>query len=323
MRTAIFNARFDQLDSIRGFAAQAARDAGMDDSQVYAVELAMDEACTNIIEHAYKGNEDGDIECTCDSNPVCLTMVIRDHGKPFDPSTVSEPDLDADIETRPLGGLGIYLIKQLMDEVHFEPLGESGNVLTLVKRLKVPGAKSQSDSLAPQWRQIIALGESLMKTESLLRQRDLILETAVRLLGGQVDLWLDESWFRLPGPVHDPLFPPEPPDEPMQEVYKTGIASPPRPKGTSLTYPLKTGGMVMGVVKVTRIEKPFRKREIETLEGLAGHVSLALAGSHRSSVEKWRIEQLTLVRRVSAQIANVLDMDELTRQSHQTHPANV
>ena len=58
----------------------------------------------------------------------------------------------------------------------------------------------------------------------------------------------------------------------------------------------------------------FKKKEIETLEEMAGHVSLALVGSHRAAVEKWRIEQLTLVRRVSAQIANVLDMDELTRR---------
>ncbi len=136
MRTAIFPARFDQLDTIRGFASQAARDAGMDDSETYAIELAIDEACTNIIEHAYQGENRGDIECTCDSNNACLTFVIRDHGKPFDPSTVSTPDLDANIDDRPVGGLGVFLMKKLMDEVRFEPLGESGNVLTMVKLLK-------------------------------------------------------------------------------------------------------------------------------------------------------------------------------------------
>jgi len=314
MRTAIFAARFDQLDAIRGFAAQAARDAGMDDSQVYAVELAMDEACTNIVEHAYKGEENGDIECTCDANDVCLTLVVRDHGKPFDPSTVSEPDLDGDIETRPLGGLGIYLIKQLMDDVHFEPLGESGNVLTMVKRYKAAGTKIRADALGPQWRQIISLGESLMKTDSPVRQHDLIMETTGRLLGGQVDLWLDEDWFRLPGPTHQRFFPPEPVDETMLQVFKLGIASIPKGKLTSIAFPLKSGGLVIGVLKVTRLEKPLHKREIETLEGLAGHISLAMSGSHHAAVEKWRIEQLTLVRRVSAQIANVLDMDELTRR---------
>ncbi len=188
MRTAIFPAKFDQLDAIRGFAAQAARDAGMDDSQTYAVELAMDEACTNIIEHAYNGEEQGDIECTCDSNDACLTVVIKDHGKPFDPSTVAEPDLEGDIESRPLGGLGIYLIKSLMDEVHFEPLGESGNVLTLVKRQKSATVKNQANLQVPQWKQIVTLGENLMKTESLVRQKDFIVEVAAQLLGGKVEV---------------------------------------------------------------------------------------------------------------------------------------
>jgi serine/threonine-protein kinase RsbW len=79
MRTEIFAAKFDQLDAIRGFAAQAARDAGMDDSGVYAVELSMDEACTNIIEHAYEGLEGGEIECTCNADAKKLTIIIHDH----------------------------------------------------------------------------------------------------------------------------------------------------------------------------------------------------------------------------------------------------
>ena len=310
MRTAIFPARFDQLDAIRGFATQAARDAGMDDSQTYAVELAMDEACTNIIEHAYHGEDGGDIECTCDYNKSSLTMVIRDHGKPFDPSNVSEPDLDADIDSRPVGGLGIYLIKKLMDEVHFEPMGESGNVLTLVKHQKKTSLRNPHSSL---WRQIVTLGDELMRAESLAMQRDLIIDATARILGSQVELWLDENLTRLPGLNQQTLFPPEPTAESMLRVFKLGIPFTPKGQKTLLAYPLKNGGIVIGVIQVTRTAAPFRKKEIETLEGLAGHVSLALVASHRFMVEQWRIEQLTLVRRVSAQIANVHDMDELTR----------
>src|SRR5664280_12953 len=117
MRTAIFPARFDELDSIRGFATQAARDAGMDDSETYAIELAIDEACTNIIEHAYQGENRGDIECSCEFDAAGLTVVIRDHGKPFDPSTITTPDMDADIDDRAVGGLGVFLMKKMMDEV--------------------------------------------------------------------------------------------------------------------------------------------------------------------------------------------------------------
>jgi len=133
MRTAIFPARYKNLDDMRQFAAQAAKDAGMDDTEVHAVELAVDEACSNIIEHNYGLDKRGEIECTCTAANDCLTVILRDHGKPFDPSGVAEPDLVSEIEQRPLGGLGVYLMRQLMDEVRFEALGEAGNLLTMVK----------------------------------------------------------------------------------------------------------------------------------------------------------------------------------------------
>ena len=136
MRTAIFPARFDQLNAIREFAAQAARDAGMGDSDIDAVQLAVDEACSNIIEHAYRGVKGGDIECTCDPGPNAVTVALRDHGRPFDPRKVPPADLTSDISHRRIGGLGVYLIHALMDEVRFEALGASGNVLTLTKRGK-------------------------------------------------------------------------------------------------------------------------------------------------------------------------------------------
>jgi serine/threonine-protein kinase RsbW len=133
MRTAIFPARYKNLDDMRQFAAQAAKDAGMDNTEVCAVELAVDEACTNIIEHAYGLDKGGEIECTCTTANDCLTVILRDHGKPFNLSSVTEPDLSSGLEKRPLGGLGVYLMRQLMDEVRFEALGEAGNLLTMVK----------------------------------------------------------------------------------------------------------------------------------------------------------------------------------------------
>jgi serine phosphatase RsbU (regulator of sigma subunit)/putative methionine-R-sulfoxide reductase with GAF domain/anti-sigma regulatory factor (Ser/Thr protein kinase) len=315
MRTAIFPAKYDQLDTIREFASQAARDAGMDETETYAVELAVDEACTNIIEHAYEGENRGDIECTCESNDVCLTVVIRDHGKPFDPSTVAPPDLEADIDNRSVGGLGVFLMKKLMDDVHFEPLGESGNVLTMLKRLNTGNLESRSASQdSSAWRQIIRLGDELMQKESLAARRDLIQETITRLMNCQVELWLDESQFRLPGLQQTPLFPAQPPEGVLSETFQTGIPYASKGQRTSLAFPLKNGGVIMGVFQVTRPAKSFRRKEIDLLVGLAGHVALALVAVHRFAVEQWRIEQLTLVRRVSAQIANVLDLAELTRR---------
>ena len=314
MRTAIFSAKYDQLDAIREFAAQAARDAGMDNSAIYAVELSMDEACTNIIEHAYEGVEGGEIECTCDSDNKKLTILIHDHGKSFDPSTIALPNLEADLDSRPVGGLGVFLMKKLMDEVRFEPLGEAGNVLTMVKHCRNEPKKAKAAQPPSAWKQIGTLGEELMKATSLTTQHDLIRDTTARILGGRVDLWLDKRLFRLPGLPQTGLFPSQPPAGLMMKAFSTGIPAFSAGKKSLMAVPLKNGGLVMGILRVERPAPPFRKKEIELLDGLAGHISLALVASHRFVIEQWRIEQLTLVRQVSAQIANVLDLNELTRR---------
>src|SRR5450759_3085378 len=223
MRTAIFPAKFEQLDAIREFAAQAARDAGMDDSLIYAVELSMDEACTNIIEHAYEGIKGGEIECTCNSDDKNLTIMIRDHGKSFDPSSIALPDLDADLDSRPVGGLGVFLMKKLMDEVRFEPLGESGNVLTMIKHRKTEPEKDKAAQPPSAWKQIINRGEELRRAATLTSRNDLIVSTTRRILGGKADLWLDERQFRLPGLNQAALFPSQPPSGPMTEAFSTGI----------------------------------------------------------------------------------------------------
>ena len=136
MRTTIFSATVENLDSIREFACQAAQDAGMDDWDCYSIRLAVDEACSNIIEHAYAGKVGEEIEVTCDVSDNKLVVILRDHGHPFNPALVPSPDLAATLQDRKIGGLGIYLMHRLMDEVRYEALGEAGNVLTLVKHRK-------------------------------------------------------------------------------------------------------------------------------------------------------------------------------------------
>jgi serine/threonine-protein kinase RsbW len=136
MRTAIFPARFDQLDAIREFVKHASDDAGLDEAGHCAVEMAVDEACSNIVEHAYNGMNEGDIECTCDHNEEALTIILRDHGQPFDIDAVPSPDISNELEDRRVGGLGVFLIREFMDEVRYERLGDSGNILTLVRKIK-------------------------------------------------------------------------------------------------------------------------------------------------------------------------------------------
>ena len=133
-QTRTFSGRFESLAAISEFVTTAAEVAGLDARATYAVQLAVDEACSNIIEHAYQGEGQGSIQCTCRIGEEGLTIMLRDYGRPFDPETIPAPNVNACLDERTGGGLGLYFMRQLMDEVHFEMTPNLGNVLTMVKR---------------------------------------------------------------------------------------------------------------------------------------------------------------------------------------------
>ena len=121
-----------ELPRVINHVRQACVDAGLSDDTVFACELATDEACTNIIEHAYQGRDNGEIRVSC----VCLAdrFVIRFHdwGQPFVPEEVEAPRLTLELSERSTGGLGLHFMRSMMDEVHFEFDPQQGNVLTMV-----------------------------------------------------------------------------------------------------------------------------------------------------------------------------------------------
>lgn len=121
------------MPKICEFAVRIAKEAGLSEAAAYQIELAVDEACTNIVEHAYGGKEKGDIECTCQVTDKGLKIVLRDTGIPFDPTAVPEPDLSTPLEDLDPGGAGLFLMRKMMDEVHFKFDKKSGNTLTMVK----------------------------------------------------------------------------------------------------------------------------------------------------------------------------------------------
>jgi serine/threonine-protein kinase RsbW len=129
-----FPARFEFLDEIREFVAQVAREGGFNEKETYSLQLAADEAASNIIEHAYDGVFDADLDITCDMYGNALIITMHDMGIPFDPSTVKQPNLKADLSERQIGGLGMYLMRKLMDEVRYESNSKTGNLLTMIKR---------------------------------------------------------------------------------------------------------------------------------------------------------------------------------------------
>lgn len=130
-----FDADFDNLDEIREFVGDAANKVGFSDKEIYSIQLAADEASSNIIEHAYAGVKEGKLEIECSTFEGGLKIVMRDQGKSFNPSSVPEPNVNASLSERKIGGLGLYLMRKLMDEVTYESSSETGNTLTMIKRI--------------------------------------------------------------------------------------------------------------------------------------------------------------------------------------------
>ena len=128
-----FPGRFESLGKISLFIKNAANKAGLDETQAYAVELAVDEACSNIIEHAYGGENIGDIHCTCVVNNDGLTVILFDTGKSFNPDAVPPVDTTVGLEERSPGGAGVFLMRKVMDSVQYE-FTRKGNTLTMIKK---------------------------------------------------------------------------------------------------------------------------------------------------------------------------------------------
>jgi serine/threonine-protein kinase RsbW len=138
-QTVIFPGRFENLAKISEFVVRAARTAGLNEDAVYAIDLAVDEACTNIIEHAYGGEGVGEIRCTCLVLKNGLEIVLHDYGRPFNPSKIPPPDAKVRLKDLKDRGAGLFLMQKMMDEVRFEFNQREGNTLTMVKYRETQG----------------------------------------------------------------------------------------------------------------------------------------------------------------------------------------
>jgi anti-sigma regulatory factor (Ser/Thr protein kinase) len=131
--TFVFPGKYESLADIDKFVRESAQKAGFDSFGVYAVETSVDEACSNIIEHAYGAEGIGDITCTVTIEKEGLTIVLVDNGQPFDPDSIPPPNLSDNLYDREDHGLGIYIMRKWMDEVRFEYTNGT-NITTLIKR---------------------------------------------------------------------------------------------------------------------------------------------------------------------------------------------
>ncbi|MCO5188474.1 MAG: anti-sigma factor antagonist [Anaerolineae bacterium] len=133
-QTATFPGRYAEIRNIGRFLVSGYDAAELEDDARFQVELATDEAATNIIEHAYGAENVGDIIVTWETTDDALTITLQDTGPRFAPDiTALEQSPIADDENLKIGGLGLHFIRTLMDEVHFSYEPDVGNTLTLVK----------------------------------------------------------------------------------------------------------------------------------------------------------------------------------------------
>jgi serine/threonine-protein kinase RsbW len=133
MKTLQVSADLNNLAITRQFIRNVATALRVDPAIIGDVVLAVNEVVTNIIEHGYQG-EPGIIEIEVEQATDSLVIRLRDQAPPFDPNAVPVPDLTLPLEKRPLGGLGVYITRQVMDEVTHQITPQGGNELTLVKK---------------------------------------------------------------------------------------------------------------------------------------------------------------------------------------------
>ncbi|MCB9451671.1 MAG: ATP-binding protein [Anaerolineaceae bacterium] len=116
------------------FVGKAAQDAGLDERTAYHCQLAVDEACTNIIEHGYQlKGADKIIDIICRYDFRAFAIILIDDGPPFNPLQRESPNPKAALHERTTsGGWGIHFIRQMMDDVHYEWRGR--NYFSMVKR---------------------------------------------------------------------------------------------------------------------------------------------------------------------------------------------
>ena len=128
-------AELNNLTVLRRFVREAATALAAPAETIDNLVLAVDESATNIIMHGYCG-QPGEIEIEIRRAQDALVIYLRDQAPPFDPTRLPAPDVTLPLEQRPIGGLGVYLTRQLVDSVTHCLTSQGGNELTLIKKIE-------------------------------------------------------------------------------------------------------------------------------------------------------------------------------------------
>ena len=127
-----------QIPQLASFVDAVAEDAGIDFSEAMPLNLALEEAVVNVMQYAYPAGTHGTVTIEALFNKEQLKFIISDSGTPFDPTTKEDVDVSLEVGDREVGGLGIHLIRQIMDDISYE-YKDGKNVLTLHKKINREG----------------------------------------------------------------------------------------------------------------------------------------------------------------------------------------
>ena len=135
-RRLIMKNEMTEVARLRTFFFSVCREHGIDEETAKTLNLALEEWVANVINYAYPKGMRGHVEVTADVSDNVLTLVIKDHGAAFDPTQHAEVDIDAGLDERSIGGLGIHLIRTIMDTVEYQRTADGYNRLVLKKKVK-------------------------------------------------------------------------------------------------------------------------------------------------------------------------------------------
>jgi len=133
-RSIVLSNDVDDVPHLAAFVDEVCEAVGFDMSTTMSINLALEEAVVNVMNYAYPQGTKGDVNVEAEANDKRLKFVITDSGTPFDPTAKAEVDTTLSAEERPIGGLGIHLVRQIMDSINYERI-DGKNILTLRKKL--------------------------------------------------------------------------------------------------------------------------------------------------------------------------------------------
>jgi anti-sigma regulatory factor (Ser/Thr protein kinase) len=130
MKSIAIRSEATELTRLRGWVDAYAAEVGLDDDSRSRVHVILDELVTNLFKYGYDDGVIGNCEVTLERRGDCLNILVRDDGRPFDPLNADAPDLDLSVDDRPVGGLGLYLIRSMISDGGHERDGAE-NILRL------------------------------------------------------------------------------------------------------------------------------------------------------------------------------------------------